>query len=291
MSIKKRLTEVFESAMEIPFDDSSKFILFSDVHRADNSWADDFAQNNNLFFFALSQYYKEGFTYIEVGDGDEMWEVKNFADIREAHSNVFWLMRKFYGEGRFYMMWGNHDIERKNPKIVKKTLYRYFDQRTGKYEPLFDGIKVHEGLLLRHKDTKKKIFLVHGHQGGIMVETLWRLDRFLQRFFWKQLQLFGFRDPTLPSKNYKTRVKVEKEIIEWVKARSQMLIGGHIHYPIFPDEGEPPYFNCGSCVHPRSITGFEIQNGEITLIKWFVKSKEDGLLQIAREVIVGPKKL
>jgi len=48
--------------------------------------------------------------------------------------------------------------------------------------------------------------------------------------------------------------------------------------------------NC-SCVHPRSITGFEIQNGEITLIKWFVKSKEDGLLQIAREVIVGPKKL
>jgi len=189
MSIKKRLTEVFESAMEIPFDDSSKFILFSDVHRADNSWADDFAQNNNLFFFALSQYYKEGFTYIEVGDGDEMWEVKNFADIREAHSNVFWLMRKFYEEGRFYMMWGNHDIERKNPKIVKKTLYRYFDQRTGKYEPLFDGIKVHEGLLLRHKDTKKKIFLVHGHQGGIMVETLWRLDRFLQRFFWKQLQL------------------------------------------------------------------------------------------------------
>jgi hypothetical protein len=70
MSIKKRLTEVFESAVEIPFDDSSKFILFSDVHRADNSWADDFAHNSNIFFFALNQYMslainKTGFKFVK----------------------------------------------------------------------------------------------------------------------------------------------------------------------------------------------------------------------------------
>ena len=39
MSTSKRLTEVFESAHEIPFDDSGKFVFFSDIHRGDNSWA------------------------------------------------------------------------------------------------------------------------------------------------------------------------------------------------------------------------------------------------------------
>jgi hypothetical protein len=105
-------------------------------------------------------------------------------------------------------MWGNHDIERKNPKIVKKPLYRYVDQRTGKYEPLFDGINVHEELLLRHTDTQKKIFLVHGHQGGIMVETLWRLDRFLQRYFWKRLQLFGLKTPPCLQKTIKQKLSI-----------------------------------------------------------------------------------
>jgi len=78
MSTSKRLTEVFKSAEEILFDDSSKFIFFSDCHRGDNSWSDDFADNQNLFFHALNYYYNKGFTYIEIGDGDELWENKIF---------------------------------------------------------------------------------------------------------------------------------------------------------------------------------------------------------------------
>ena len=34
-----------------------------------------------------------------------------------------------------------------------------------------------------------------------------------------------------------------------------------------------PFFNDGSCVHPRSITGIEIENGEISLIKWEISTK------------------
>ena len=78
MSTSNRLTEVFNSSKTVDFDDSSKFILFSDCHRGDNSWADDFAHNEKLFFHALSYYYNEGFTYIEIGDGDELWENKKF---------------------------------------------------------------------------------------------------------------------------------------------------------------------------------------------------------------------
>ena len=74
-----------------------------------------------------------------------------------------------------------------------------------------------------------------------------------------------------------------------------MLIAGHTHRPVFPDNEAPPYFNDGSCVHPRCITGIEIQNGEVILIKWLCKPKDDATLItplfIMREELAGPKKL
>jgi len=291
MSTSKRLTEVFKSAKEVPFDDSSKFIFFSDCHRGDNSWADDFAHNQNLFFHALNHYYNEGFTYIEIGDGDELWENKRFADIRKAYSHIFWLMSKFHQNNMLYLIWGNHNRKWKNPKNVKKHLYYYNDEREGRYKPLFEDIKVHEGLVLRHSGTGNRIFIAHGHQGDLMNDSLWWFGRFVVRNAWKPLQLLAVRDPTSPAKNFKKRIEVEKKIEEWVKANNQMLIAGHTHRPRFHDKGAPPYLNCGSCVHPSCITGIEIQNGSIVLVKWFVNIKPDGMLFIDREELEGPKKL
>ena len=70
MSSKKRFDNAYKNAKVIPFDDSSKFILFSDCHRGDNSFADDFANNRNIYFHALKHYYAEGFQYCELGDGN-----------------------------------------------------------------------------------------------------------------------------------------------------------------------------------------------------------------------------
>lgn len=293
MSVSERLTEAFKSASasKIPFDDSSKFIFFSDCHRGDNSWADDFAHNQTLFFHALDYYYKEGFTYIEVGDGDELWENVEFADIRKAHSHVFWLMRRFHKEKRLYLIWGNHDIERQDPNKVKETLHHYHDERTGKPEPLFDGIKVHEGLVLQYVDMENSIFVVHGHQGDLMNDRLWWLGRFFVRLLWRYLQLVGVRDPTSPAKNFKKQGKIEAGIKAWVRANSQMTICGHTHRSVVPRVGEPPYFNTGSCVHPRCITGIEIQDGEISLIKWCVRPMPGGGLHVVKDSIVRPKKL
>ena len=50
-----------------------------------------------------------------------------------------------------------------------------------------------------------------------------------------------------------------------------MIIAGHTHRPHFPQPGNPPYFNDGSCVHPYSITTIEINSGEISIIKWSTK--------------------
>jgi UDP-2,3-diacylglucosamine pyrophosphatase LpxH len=151
----------------------------------------------------LDYYYKNGFTYIEIGDGDELWENGRFDTIRQEHSDVFWLMSRFYEEKRLYLIFGNHDIERKNRKTVEKTLYQYYDEREKKYKPLFKNIEVHEGLVLRHSITNNKIFLVHGHQGDICSDQLWRLSRFFVRHLWRHLQLIGIRDPTSPAQNFK----------------------------------------------------------------------------------------
>ncbi len=290
-SVNVRLTDVFTRAEVIPFDDASRFVLFSDTHRGDNSWADDFGPNQQLFFFALQHYFDNGFTYIEVGDGDELWENADFAEIRYQHSHVFWLMQQFYRVGRLYMIYGNHDIERQNPDTVRKTLYTYYDERSGTVKPLFDGITVHEGLVLHHAAAGRRIFLVHGHQADPISDRWWRLSRFMVRHFWRHMQLLGFRDPTSPAKNHRKRGVVEQRLITWVQANAQMMIAGHTHRSVFPDPDAPLYFNIGSGVHPRCITGIEIAEGAITLIKWSIRPDRDGALFVARDVLVGPRPL
>ena len=96
MSSQTRLTRAYQQAKRIPFTNSDKFILFSDCHRGDGSFADEFANNRNIYMHALSHYYKNDFQYIELGDGDELWENLFFKDVLDANKNVFLLLRKFY---------------------------------------------------------------------------------------------------------------------------------------------------------------------------------------------------
>lgn len=291
MNSLKRISKVFESADEILFDDSSRLILMSDIHRGDGSWADAFSRNQNLYFAALNHYYKENFTYIEIGDGDELWENRKLSDIISVHSHIFWLLSKFFKEGRLYLIYGNHDMVKREDKFVRNNMYRYFDERKKKYIPLFENIKVHEGLILKHRVTNQKIFLIHGHQVSFLDYDIWRIARFLVRYLWKPLNTFGVNDPTSTAKNYNKKDTVEKRLTKWITQENQMLVAGHTHRPMFPEVGEPQYFNDGSSVHPRCITGIEIAGGSITLVKWCVRTKNDGTLFIDRDILAGPKKL
>ena len=289
--INKRLKEVYQNAKKVSFDDSDKFILFSDCHRGNGSWADDFAHNENVFFHALDYYYNNGFTYIEIGDGDELWENSRFDDVKEAYSHIFWILSKFYKKKRLYLIWGNHNSRWSNPGECQKNLFQYYDERDRTYKPLFQDIEMYEGLQLQHLKTKHTIFLVHGHQADFANDVTRWFVRFFVRNFWKFLQLCGVKDPTSPAKNFKKRNKIEKKLEKWVIENKQILIAGHTHRSVFPIPGKPPYFNTGSCVHPRCIVGIEINDGSITLIKWYVNVKESndsGTLFIDRKELAGP---
>jgi UDP-2,3-diacylglucosamine pyrophosphatase LpxH len=294
MSSQTRLDKAYKEAKRISFDNTSKFILFSDCHRGDSSFADDFANNRNIYFHALQHYYKEGYLYIELGDGDELWENMFFKDIFEANKNVYLLMQKFYNENRLHLIFGNHDFVYKNPNVVKRLLSEYFDTKEGKNVPLFPNIKFNEGIILEHQESTQELFLVHGHQADFMNYVGWKFNRFLVRVLWKPLQVWGIKDPTSPAKNYVELIKVERRIKKWIADNgNKITITGHTHRPRFPSPSENAlhYFNDGSCVHPRSITGIEIAAGKISLIKWFIDTKEDGTLQIVKEILEGPARL
>lgn len=292
MSSKTRITNAYKNAKRISFNDTSKFIIFSDCHRGDNSFADDFANNRNVYFHALKHYYNSGYTYCELGDGDELWENLEFKSILEAHKNVFEVLQLFFEEGRLYRLLGNHDMVYRNQKYVEKHLYSYFDKVTGKDKPLFPNVTFTEGLVLEHENTKQEIFMMHGHQADWWNYRGWKFNRFMVRALWRQLQIFGIGDPTSPAKNFKELIKVERRTKRWIiENKNIFTITGHTHRPRFPEPGDIAYFNDGSCVHPRSITGLEIENGNISLIKWQIATTESGTLKVIRVLLEGPQKI
>ncbi|MFC2149029.1 serine/threonine protein phosphatase, partial [Bacteroidota bacterium] len=146
--------------------------------------------------------------------------------------------------------------------------------------------------VLKHSESGQELFLTHGHQADFMNYHGWRFNRFLVRVLWKPLQVWGIADPTSPARNNRELIKVEKRIKRWILRNNLIItVMGHTHRPRFPEPGDIPLFNDGSCVHPRSITGIEIEHGVISLIKWQIATKEDGTLQVVRVLLEGPQKL
>ena len=293
-SSQNRLTKAYKEAKRISFDKKSKFIFFSDCHRGDGSFADDFANNRNVYQHALRYYFDNNFTYIELGDGDELWENLFFKDILEANKSVYLQLQKFYLQNRLEMIYGNHDMVYRNPDIVKKNFSEYFDIKEGRKLPLMPNLKFHEAIVLENLETNQEIFLTHGHQADFMNYVGWKINRFFVRILWKPLQIWGIKDPTSPAKNYLELLKVERKIKKWIADNgNKITIVGHTHRPHFPKplKNELNFFNDGSCVHPRSITGIEISEGKIALIKWLIDTKEDGVLQIVKEYVENPENI
>lgn len=291
MSASTRLSRVLSTSMVVPFDDTSRIIIMSDCHRGNGSWGDNFSNNQNIYFAALNYYYENGYHYIELGDGDELWENRHIEDIIHVHSDVFWLMSQFYRDNRLLMLYGNHDIIKRDTKYLQNKCHSFYCDSVNMTIPLFPNIKIAEGLVLSYQNSNNHIFLTHGHQEDPLNYTFWKLSRFLVRYLWRPLELIGVKDPTSASKNANKKNKVEKKLMEWSKNNKQFIICGHTHRPVFPKVGETLYFNDGSCVHPRCITGIEIRNGTISLIKWAMMTRSDRTLYVGREVLEGPIRL
>ncbi|AQR94707.1 metallophosphoesterase [Clostridium saccharoperbutylacetonicum] len=286
---KKRLTEAYNNAKIEYFDDNSKYIFFSDCHRGDSTPSDEFAKNQNIFLFALEFYFNNGYTYVEVGDGDELWEHSNFKHIRLAHDDVYSILKKFFNSDRLIMLYGNHNIQLKYKNFVEKNYYKFYDDYNEEEIELFPNLQVHESVVFKHKDTGQEILTVHGHQGDIMNDKIWFFTRLTVRYFWRFLHSVGFINPASPVKSSEKIHKIERIYSNWIKTNKIMIICGHTHRPHFPKVNEIPYFNDGSCVRASGIQGIEIVNGQIMLIEWKIRTSSNGSLHIKRKILRGPE--
>jgi predicted phosphodiesterase len=287
-----------------------KLVCLSDMHRGDGSGADDFAQNSLIYRCALEHYLENGFTYVELGDAEELWENDNFDQIYITHTSVYELVAKFHdpdpGKTRYLKVWGNHDLYWKDNEAV--------------YRTLFPGIETHEGIILETGSNKGDgeatggaILLIHGHQADPKCSgEVAAVSKFLVHHFWPDLQRCGVKDPTRAALNPGLCNEVDKRLHEWASRNDQgiaAIIAGHTHRAVFENlslterhyleskvktdgikiknQPDGSYFNTGSCVHSLCITGIEItfENGpHLRLIKWG-QATEGKALTIQRTVL------
>ncbi|MGE4486128.1 MAG: metallophosphoesterase, partial [Oscillospiraceae bacterium] len=288
MFTDKRLTDAYKKAEVKYLDENSRYIFFSDCHRGDDSASDEFTRNQNVLVHALDYYYNNSYVYVEVGDGDELWEYSDFKDIRLSHSDVFLSMKKFYNDNRLILLYGNHNIYLKSKNYVRKNYYNYYDDYCQDTLDLFNGISPQESLVLKDRATGLEILAVHGHQGDLMNDQLWVMSMLMMRYFWRFIHVVGFQNPTSPAKKLYKRTKIEVKYKNWIRKNKIMLICGHTHRPKFSEPGNTPYFNTGSCVRTKGITGIEIFKGSIMMVDWRVKSDPDGNLRVVRTIVRGP---
>ena len=229
-----------------PLTPASKYIVMSDCHRGDGSAADEFAHNSLIYKCALEYYLKGGFTYIELGDAEELWENDSFEQIYITHTSVYDLLRRFHdpdpAKTRYLKIWGNHDDEwRDNPAPLRA---------------LFPDIQLHEAILLggqvlkfsvlgesgavpaysgccgeqsngchyeeRSDEAIPSILLLHGHQADPTCSGFGaKISRFLVRNLWSGLQRFGIGDPTRAAENPGRCNEIDDTLYRFAKGKNR----------------------------------------------------------------------
>jgi UDP-2,3-diacylglucosamine pyrophosphatase LpxH len=258
----------------VSIDDRARLVFFSDHHRGDGGRADVFAANEDLFLQALDHYYDEGFTYVEVGDGDDLWQNRRFASIRQAHGRTFELLHRFAQEDRLYMVIGNHDM----------LGYRHNWREK-------DGLEVEEALILEHAPSGQEIFVVHGHQADVTSDRFCFAGRLLVRHIWKRLKLLGLARPKKRRRGYQRATQIERRLASWAEINGPLVLCGHTHRPAFPQHQAGRYLNAGSCVRPGHITGLELQTGMIRLVRWSTDSSSAADDRIRRDPLLPAREV
>lgn len=292
---KNFIKRMLKEGKMIPFDNSSKIVFISDVHRGDGGYADSLRQNRNIYKAALGFYYQNGYTLIELGDGDELWKNKDCLDIAYNYKDIFTILYNFHLDNRLYLVFGNHDIVKSNPEFIRNQEKLFDNMGHGfgrEMISLYSSINFYEAVVLRYIPLNEDIIAFHGHQVDLINCDMWRVSRFLVRYVWRFMEgVAGFKSPTSPANNYDKGSKIDYILERIARKEKKIIICGHTHNDIFPQPEEGLYFNDGCCVFPSAITCIELTNGEISLVKWEIEVDKYDVLYINRRITGGPEKI
>lgn len=182
-----------------------KFIVFSDQHKGNKSWADDFNGGcEKNYIAALNFYNSENYNLVNLGDSEEMWKFSPQEIIQPNKPSLD--AEAAFQPMRYYKTFGNHDIIWKNPIDVALLLKDNFDM----------PLKVYEGVLLKVKDlgVPLDILLTHGHQGDVMSDNN-DFSTWVIAHLWMPVQRYLRLNINAPSKDLTLRNRHNKLMHEW----------------------------------------------------------------------------
>ena len=294
----------------IPFDEKEgRFIIFSDQHKGAGNGADDFRLCENNYIAALDFYCQNNFGFIALGDCEELWE-NNLAAVVKHQQRSFQRYQKFVAQNRFYKTIGNHDLDWKNDPLTIAQIKKLFGNDVGIYDgvllqttvggkelkifcthghqgdaasdgnwfskffvskvwaPLQIWLKInpntpaydaqlktlHNRLMYEWSAEQKNVLLITGHTHQPVFESLTHIERLYRQLL--QAQAGG--DEKLV---HETEAEIQKRKFEYSHVSKDYLTM------------KPTYFNSGCCCNSDGdITGIEIADGCLRLVKWAVKN-------------------
>jgi hypothetical protein len=288
-----------------------RFIILTDQHKGARDFADDFRNTEANYMTTLQHYYDEGFTYINLGDCEELWEATP-SQVIEKNRLTLLQEAQFQATGRYHRIYGNHDLE-----------WNYAIQQSLYLKPIFGPkLTVNEGLLLTtaYNNKSYSIFLAHGHQGDKRSDGN-AFSKWFVAAIWTPIQRYLEISIDRISDSYELVDEHNILMYEWSATQKDILfISGHTHKPVFASldhmdrltkqlekakeindqtlidalqkeierrkieyagkklvktMAKPTYFNSGCCCYPDGdLTGIEIENGFIRLVKWKTGGKK-----------------
>ncbi len=285
---------------------NQRIIIFSDQHRGARNGADNFAVCENSYLTALDYYNKEKFYYVNLGDCEELWENTLFTIVK-YNETVFEKEKLFISRDAYCKVFGNHDLFWDNDPLVPVWLKKIYgkviriytgvlirvDFSMGKHLNIFcthghqgdkqsdgnafskwfvsyvwgplqnfleintnnpsanDNLKtLHNMYMYDWSAAQENTVLVTGHTHQPVFNSLTHLERLYQQL--KKARTLNDAD---------AQKKIEAEIPR--RKREYDFVNQSF------DTMRPTYFNSGCCCfEDGTITGIEISDGFIRLIKW-----------------------
>ncbi len=282
-----------------------KFIILSDQHKGTRNDSDDFAPCETNYLAALQYYYDHDFYFINLGDCEELW--KNRAEAVMTHNDAcFAAEKKFMEKDRYYRIFGNHDLLWQyrlqqtvflRPVFGKKlkvyeglilrttnnnTAFSFFlthghqgDQRSDgnnlsiwvvaniwtpiqRYLHLnintpatsFELTNKHNIMMYDWSATQNNLIFISGHTHKPVFASLDHVERLT-----RQLQ--------------DAQARNDQEAIPAITAELERRQAEYPGKKQLRTMAKPSYFNSGCCCfEDGDITGIEIAEGYIRLIKW-----------------------
>lgn len=303
-------TEGGKKGFVIPFDHTSqRFIIFSDQHKGRKDGADDFRQSEPNYLAALEYYNLENFHLISLGDAEELWE-NTLLQVKKHNTKSFEAEKKFALRSSFTKIFGNHDLDWEiDPlaPVLLKDIYaieltalegitlqttiasknlsifcthghqgdlqsdgnwlsKFFVAKL--WAPLQAYLKInpntpatntglkslHNNIMYEWSSKQNDLILITGHTHQPVFESLTHFERSQRKQQQGLRQLNPEWAQTLDEQSRWQGVRNEVGSIDYLKIR-------------------PSYFNSGCCCYlDGDITGIEIADSCIRLIKWTTKS-------------------